>query len=184
MSARFRVFLDACVLFPQTLRDVLLTAAESGLYYPLWSDDVLDEVKKNLIEKRGLTADQTARLRHEMTAAFPDSKVLGYAPLIASMTNHDGDKHVLAAAVRGNAEVIVTENLRHFPTAACDPYDIRPCSADDFLCDLLSVDYERLCAVSRTIERDRRNLPLAEIVGIVGIVAPQFQRGVSFHLGL
>jgi hypothetical protein len=183
MSARFRVFLDACVLFPQTLRDVLLTAAESGLYHPLWSADVLEEVERNLIENRRLTPEQTAHLRSEMTSAFPNSTVSGYAPLIASMTNHDGDKHVLAAAVKGNAEIIVTENLRHFPVEACDPYEIRPCSVDDFLCDLLS-DHERLCEALRTIERDRRNLPIAEIVRIVGIVAPQFQRGISFHLGI
>ncbi len=182
MSARFRVFLDACVLYPQTLRDVLLTAAESGLYYPLWSDDVLDEVERNLIKNRSLTPQQIAHLREQMNGAFPDSTVTGYAPLVASMTNHEGDRHVLAAAVRGNAEVIVTENLRHFPVAGCSPYEIRPCSADDFLCDLLSVGHEQVCDVLRIIERDRRNLSVAEIVRIVGIVAPQFQRGVSFHL--
>lgn len=184
MSARFRVFLDACVLFPQTLRDVLLTAAESGLYFPLWSSDVLDEIERNLIAKRRLTAEQTTHLREEMTRAFPDSIVSGYESLIASMTNHEHDRHVLAAAIWGNAEIVITENLRHFPVEACDPYGIRPCSADDFLCDLLSVDHERLCDALRTIERDRRDLPLAEIVRIVGIIAPQFQRGISFHLGI
>ncbi|HVA27924.1 MAG TPA: PIN domain-containing protein [Candidatus Baltobacteraceae bacterium] len=184
MSARFRVFLDTCVIFPQTLRDVLLTAAEHDLYFPLWSADVLDEMERNLVENRALTQQQTAHLREEMISAFPDSTVSGYQPLIASMTNHEGDRHVLAAAVRGNAEVIVTENLRHFPTAACEPYEIRPCSVDDFLSDLLSVDHERVCDVLRSIERDRRNLPLADLVRVIGIVAPQFQRGVSFHLGI
>lgn len=184
MSARFRVFLDACVLFPQTLRDVLLTAAESGLYYPLWSSGVLDEMERNLIENRGLTREQTAHLRSEMDRAFPESSVSGYEQLIDAMKNHEGDRHVLAAAVRGNAETIVTENLRHFPKAACDPYEIGPCSVDDFLCDLLSVDHERMCEVLRTLERDRRGLPVADIVRIVGIVAPQFQRGISFHLGI
>lgn len=184
MSARFRVFLDTCVIFPQTLRDVLLTAAEHDLYFPLWSPDVLDDMERNLIAKRGLTAQQTAHLREKMISAFPDSTVSGYQSLVASMTNHQGDRHVLAVAVRGNAEVIVTENLRHFPTAACEPYEIRPCSVDDFLSDLLSVDHERICDVLRSIERDRRNLPLAAIVRIIGIVAPQFQRGVSFHLGI
>ncbi len=184
MSARFRVFIDACVLFPQTLRDVLLTAAESGLYYPLWSADVLDELDRNLIENRGLTREQTAHLRGEMNRAFPESRVSGYEPLIATMTNHEGDRHVLAAAIRGNAETIVTENLRHFPKVACDPYEIRLCSVDEFLSDLLSVDHERMCEVLRTLERDRRGLPVADIVRIVGIVAPQFQRGISFHLGI
>ncbi len=184
MSARFRVFLDACVLLPQTLRDVLLTAAESGFYFPLWSEDVLDEMERNLIDKRGLTPQQTAHLREEMLRAFPDSTLSDYGSLIASMTNPEHDRHVLAAAVRGNAEIIVTENLRHFPAEACDPHEIRPCSVDDFLSDLLSLDHERLCEVLRTIERDRRNLPLAEIVRIIGIIAPQFQRAVSFHLGI
>lgn len=184
MSAQFRAFLDTCVLFPQTLRDVLLTAAESGLYHPLWSAHVLDELERNLIENRGLTRNQTSRLREEMNGAFPDSCVTDYEQLIDAMTTHFGDRHVLAAAVRGNAETVVTENLRHFPQAACDPYEIRPSSVDDFLCDLLSVDHERMCEVLRTLERDRRSLPIEEIVRIVGIVAPQFQRGISFHLGI
>lgn len=184
MSARFRVLLDTCVLFPQTLRDVLLTAAESGLYYPLWSTGVLDELERNLIEDRGLTQEQTAHLRTEMEGAFPDSTVTGYESLIDSMSNHEGDRHVLAAAVRGNAEVIVTENLRHFPDNACEPYGITPCPVDDFLSDLLSVGHGRMCDVLRIIERDRRNLPITELVRIVGIVAPKFQRAVSFHLGI
>jgi hypothetical protein len=184
MSARFRVFLDACVLFPQTLRDVLLTAAESGLYYPLWSSTVLDEVEQNLLENRGLTREQTTRLRGEMNRAFPESNVSGYEQLIGAMNNHEGDRHVLAAAIRGNAETIVTENLRHFPKAACDPYEVRPCSVDDFLTDLFSVDHERVVEVLRTLERDRRGLPVTEILRIIGIVAPQFQRVISFYLGI
>jgi len=183
MSSRFRVFLDTCVLFPQTLRDVLLTAAESELYFPLWSSSVLDELERNLIEDRGLTRQQTNRLREAMISAFPESIVSGYQALIPAMKNHEGDRHVLAAAVRGSATVIVTENLRHFPTVACEPYEIRPRSVDEFLSELLSLDRDRVCDVLRSIARDRKNLPLAEIVRLIGIVAPHFQRAISFHLG-
>jgi hypothetical protein len=86
----FPSFLDTCVLFPQTLRDVLLTAADSGLFFPLWSSDLVDEMERNLIENRGLTRQQTAHLREEMIGAFPDSTILGYEPLIPTMTNHEG----------------------------------------------------------------------------------------------
>jgi hypothetical protein len=184
MTSRSRVFLDTCVLFPQTLRDVLLTAAESGLYLPLWSSSVLDELERNLIEDRGLTPRQATRLREAMIGALPDSTVSGYHYLIPAMTNDGGDRHVLAAAVLGGAEIIVTENLRHFPAAACEPHNIRPRSVDDFLSGLLSADHERVCVVLRSIERDRKNLPLAEIVRLIGIVAPRFVRGVSFYLGI
>jgi hypothetical protein len=108
-------------------------------------------MERNLIENRGLTREQTAHLRGEMDRAFPESSISGYEQLIDAMKNHEGDHHVLAAAIRGNAETIVTENLRHFPKAACDPYGIRPCSVGDFFCDLLSVDHERMCEVLRNL---------------------------------
>jgi hypothetical protein len=74
-----------------------------------------------------------------MSRSFPDALVTGYESLVDGMTNHPKDRHVLAAAVRANAEVIVTFNLRDFPEPALKPYDIAAIHPDDFLLDQLAV---------------------------------------------
>lgn len=151
LTANFPVLLDACVLYPAALRDTLLRAAERDLYTPLWSDDVLEEVRRNLVgEGKGkITPAQWEHLREQMTLAFPSAAVTGYRNLIEAMTNDHGDRHVVAAAVRGHADVIVTANLRHFRAEALAPYGIEPKSPDDFLLDLSSINAKAMAIILR-----------------------------------
>ncbi|MFI9008523.1 PIN domain-containing protein [Actinosynnema sp. NPDC053489] len=134
----FPVFLDTCVLLKPYLCDTLLSIAESGIYRPLWSAGVLAELERNLL-KRGASVDQVAHRIDQMSRHFPDARVAGYEDLIDSMENHPNDRHVLAAAVRGAAEVLVTENLKDFPAAALERYDVVAVHQDDFLQDQLEL---------------------------------------------
>ena len=68
-----------------------------------------------------------------MKLVFPDAMVTGYDKLIASMTNHPKDRHVLAAAVRCGAHAIVSDNVKHFPKESLADYDLECLTADDFL---------------------------------------------------
>ena len=77
-----------------------------------------------------------------MRRAFPLAVVDGYQPLMPAMTNDPKDRHVLAAAVRGEAALIVTADLRDFPPVALDPFDIEAISPDDFLLDQLDLDQQ------------------------------------------
>jgi predicted nucleic acid-binding protein len=138
--ANFPVVLDACVLYPAVLRDTLLRAAERDLYLPYWSDAILAEMHRNLVADGRLGAERAAYLVAEMTRAFPDAAVTGYEPLVPAMRNDPKDRHVLAAAVKARAQVIVTANLRDFPAAALDGYDVEAKHPDQFLLDLLSID--------------------------------------------
>jgi predicted nucleic acid-binding protein len=140
LIANFPVVLDACVLYPAALRDTLLRAAEYDLYTPYWSAQILDEVCRNLIKNGRFSPGQGEYLVVEMTRAFPDAAVVGYEPLIAVMENEPKDRHVLAAAVKVRAQVIVTANLLDFPESALAGYTLKAKSPDDFLLDLLSVD--------------------------------------------
>jgi hypothetical protein len=136
------VVLDACVLYPLPLRDTLLRVARQNLYAVRWSNRILDEVSRNLIEDRRASPEQAASLIDAMTRAFGDAEIpeAEIAALEPEMTNEPGDRHVLAAAVASDdAEAIVTLNLRHFPVAACEPFGIEVVHPDAFLCDL----YER-----------------------------------------
>lgn len=115
-----RVVLDTCVLFPNYLRDTLLRMAEAELYEPLWSADILEELRRNIAEK--VTAEKAKALVETMAGAFPDSLVGGYEKLVPTMTNDPPkDRHVLAAAVGGQAHAVVTLNVKDFPAAAADP---------------------------------------------------------------
>ncbi|GAA1349163.1 hypothetical protein GCM10009595_07560 [Falsarthrobacter nasiphocae] len=74
-----------------------------------------------------------------MQLSFPTAMVEGFDDLTDSMTNDPKDRHVLAAAVRGIAELIVPSNVKDFPRAACAPYDIDVRTPDDFLTDQLDL---------------------------------------------
>jgi predicted nucleic acid-binding protein len=134
----FPAFLDTCVLYPAYLADTLLRLAEASAYRPLWSADVLAELRRNVIE-RGIPPDKVDRRIALMTRSFPDALVTGYESLVEGMANDPKDRHVLAAAVRANAEVLVTFNIRDFLEPALKPYDIVAVHPDEFLLDQLDL---------------------------------------------
>ncbi|HEX4809322.1 MAG TPA: PIN domain-containing protein [Bryobacteraceae bacterium] len=125
MTSDFLVVLDACVLVPAPLRDLLLRLAEHPrLYVPRWSDEIMREVVRTLESGIGLGPEKTGYLVSELGKHFGDAWVTGYELLIGSMTNDPKDRHVLAAAARCGAQAIVTYNARHFPVSALEPWGI------------------------------------------------------------
>ncbi|MFI6285528.1 PIN domain-containing protein [Streptomyces sp. NPDC051018] len=108
---------DANVLYPSTLRDVLIRVAPAGIVQAKWTDQILDETFRNLKKNRpDLDPGKLDRTRERMSGAVRDVLVKGYEPLIEVVDLPDpDDRHVLATAIRAKAQVIVTSNLRHFP---------------------------------------------------------------------
>lgn len=131
----FVVVYDACVLYPSTLRDLLIRVAQTGLVQAKWTEKILDEVFENLKENRPeLDPDKLSRTRELMIGAVRDCLVKGYEPLINGLDLPDpNDRHVLAAAIRARAQLIVTSNLRDFPADNLRQYDVEAGSPDDFL---------------------------------------------------
>ena len=121
-------FLDANVLYPATLRSVLMYLANTELFRALWSDAVNREWMAALARDRpDLSAAAIMRVRDLMKAHVAHAVVSGYEHLIATVTLPDpDDRHVLAAAIHGGASVIVTANLKDFPPEALAPYNNRP----------------------------------------------------------
>jgi len=117
----FTAFLDTNALYGEYLCDTLLRLAEAGTYQPQWSAGVLEELERNLVEKAGLVGDAAQRRISEMQRAFPGAEVRGYEGLVESMTCDLKDRHVLAAAVRGQSEVPVTFNGDDFPEDSTRP---------------------------------------------------------------
>lgn len=148
---------DACVLYPFHLRNVLIQCAFDGLVGARWTDDIHAEWMRNLAANsphRPLSRFETTR--ELMKAALPDADVADYQALIPGLSLPDpDDRHVLAAAIAGEASIIVTWNLKDFPVSALQPHGIVCISPDDFLIDLYSA---HLDALLDSVRRARQNL--------------------------
>jgi predicted nucleic acid-binding protein len=158
----FTAVIDACVLVNAALRDTILRAAESeqfGLRIA-FSEDILDEVHRTLTGALGIPVQSADRLVDTIRDAFDDALVEGYEALIPAMTNHPKDRHVLAAAVRTRGSVIVTANLSHFKSEACDPYDIEVRSPDDFLLTLWNINPIAMAALLKDQAADLHSPPM------------------------
>ena len=111
-----RCVLDASILYQDVLRNLLLWIAAEGGLDPVWTERILEETGCNLLENEVLKDEQWESLRAAMLASFPDAMVDQDAvdAIEGEMPNHEDDRHVLAAAVVGDAEIVLTDNLRHF----------------------------------------------------------------------
>lgn len=155
----FSALLDTCVLVPSILRDLLLELGTGPAYRPVWSDRIEEELGRTVSElrrRRGRDEDETQayviRLLHQMNAALPDARVTvqpSWEKGIGGSPDPD-DAHVIAAAVAGRADVIVTFNLKDFPDDAL-PGDLFSQSPDDFLMDLWGLDQDRIFNAIDTI---------------------------------
>ncbi|MGI8858109.1 MAG: PIN domain-containing protein [Thermomicrobiales bacterium] len=163
MSATFGAVLDANVLIPMALCDTLMHAAIYGLYHPLWTDRILAEVERNLVANGLATAERAQRRIRKMIESQPHAMVTGYANLIRSMTNDAKDRHVLAAAVRADARIVVTFNGKDFPATSLAEYDIEAQSPDDFLLHLSTMKPNVIAKVIREQAATLKRLPNPDI---------------------
>jgi predicted nucleic acid-binding protein len=140
-SALFTAVLDANVLYPVLVRDVLLSLAHADLYSAKWTVTIRDEWVRSLLrDKPGMDAKVRAAAQ-AMEEAIPDCLVDGYEALIPSLSLPDpDDRHVLAAAIVGHADAIVTFNERDFPEDAVAAYGIEVQTPDEFVLNQLMLD--------------------------------------------
>jgi predicted nucleic acid-binding protein len=130
--------LDACVLVPMVLCDTLLRLAEQpALYRPLWSEQILAEVARVLKSQFHKSKEQISWRLEAMRQAFPDATAIFPIELLRAtecIPDKD-DRHVLAAAISAHANVIVTQNVRHFPAACLAKFGVQCQTSDEFLID-------------------------------------------------
>lgn len=159
----YPVVLDACVLYPSFLRDLLIRLGLTGLYQPKWSAIIEDEWQRNLLADRtDLTQEQVQRTATLMNKAVPDAMITGFEPLIDSIALPDvDDRHVVAAAVRSHAEIIVTLNLKDFPTPELDTFGIEALHPDDFIMDLFDLNCALVLSAVSTQRSNLRNPPMS-----------------------
>ena len=177
----FLVVMDAHVLVPAVLCDFLLRAASADMYRLVWTEDILDEVRRTLIIDLGKSEAQANRRIAAMKAAFPDALITQHPRLISAMTNDPKDRHALAAAVTSGAQVIVTSNMRDFPAESLTSFSIEAQTPDQYLMDLLDLDHEQVTNVLGQQARALRNPPktVNDILNELARFAPNFV--VQYH---
>lgn len=144
----FVVVYDACVLYPAHIRDFLLRLATTDLFQAKWSEGILDETFEAIVARHPEHASRLARTRRLMGDAVRDGLVEGYEPLIDSLELPDpDDRHVLAVAIRCQAQVIVTFNSRDFPAHRLEPYGVEAQTPDEFVQNLLDLAPETVVDV-------------------------------------
>lgn len=167
---RFTVFLDACTLAGALKRNLLLSLAEAEFFRLRWSGEVLSEAERaieQILRDKGVpdATDRAQRARHAMEDAFEDALVTnyeGFLPVAAGLPDPD-DAHVLAAALKTNASMIVTENLKDFPPHVLSALNIEAKCADHFVADTVLLDEARAVAAIRKMrERFKRPEKTAE----------------------
>ena len=139
-SARYTAILDANVLYPQLVRDTLLSLAVERLYHARWSATIHDEWTRNLAKDRPELAARLPQVVQLMNASVPDCLVTQYEKLATAIELPDpNDRHVVAAAIAGHADAIVTFNTKDFPAAVLQPYGIEVQHPDEFLMNQLQL---------------------------------------------
>jgi hypothetical protein len=136
----YTALFDASVLHPWALCHLELELAEAGFYRPVWTAEILEETKRSILRRRPqLHEERVGKRIAAMRFAFDDAEIP--APMVeaqlaavpASVPDHD--RHVVAAAVAGRADVLVTSNRRHFPADDLAAVGLLVESPDDFLID-------------------------------------------------
>lgn len=137
--------LDANVLYPLSLRDYLLNLAVEGLYDPIWTPEIHDEWIRNLLLNRpDLKRKQLEATRKAMDKAFPGANVTNVQSIANRLTLPDpDDRHVLAAAIKAEAQVIVTANLKDFQGAVLAQHNIRAEHPDSFILSCIEQDHKK-----------------------------------------
>lgn len=133
--SRFVVIYDSCVIYPAPLRDLLMRLALTDLYQAKWTKDIHKEWIRSLLKNRpDLTKERLDSIRSKMDLNVRDCIVEEYEELIEGLKLPDvNDRHILAAAIKANAQTIVTYNLSDFPSSALSRYEIDAQHPDEFL---------------------------------------------------
>lgn len=161
-SVRYKAVLDTNVIFPIVIRDLLFWFAHYDLYTPKWSKIIFDEWKSVMIRK-GVESSQAEKRINIANLAFPDALVLNYEGLIDNLNLPDkDDRHVLAAAIKVNANIIVTNNLKDFPDDYLDSFGLKAVCADDFLTDIIDLNPKIALQAFKDLVLNRKNPAMDE----------------------
>ncbi len=142
-----QVVLDANLLYPFQLRNLLVQFGVDSVIAPRWTAHINEEWVSNLVEAGRAPRERLLLTIELMNSALPEAEVQGWEVHMQGLTLPDpDDRHVLAAALASGAKKILTMNLRDFPTSAVAPHGVAAVHPDSFLCGLHDADPELIRA--------------------------------------
>lgn len=147
--ARYTALLDACVLYPLAMTDALMSLATAGLYAAKWTTRIETEWIAALEERRPDLRGRLEFRRDQMREAIPDWEIpeAAWQACAGGLRLPDPDDvHVLAAALAGHVDCIVTANLKDFPVEDVEPLGIEVIHPDPFI--VAQWDLDPLVAVA------------------------------------
>lgn len=149
-----RILLDACILYPTIMREVLMGAASAGAFEPLWSARILEEWRRAAArlspDQARVAGVEIALLRTKWPKAEINTDTLDHQDLWLPDEN---DIHVLAAAIAGDADTIMTRNLKDFPTRILAKYQITRRDPDGFLVEFAHENRPAMMRVAKHIQQ-------------------------------
>jgi hypothetical protein len=161
-SVRFTAVLDTNVIYPVIIRDLLFWFAHYDMYTPKWSKHIFDEWK-DVMKKKGVSPEESEKRVQKANDAFPDALVQNYDGLIEHLSLPDlKDCHVLAAAIKINAHVIVSNNVKHFPEKVLEGFGLKIKTADDFLTDIIDLNADTAIEAFKEMVLNKKNPELDE----------------------
>ena len=141
-SAKFIAVLDTNVVYPIEIRDLLFWFAHFELFTPKWSKHIFDEWRR-IMKEKGINDNEISKRVSNAERAFPDAFVTNYDNLIEALALPDkNDRHVMAAAIKTNANVIVTNNLKDYPNDYLQSFGLTAKKPDDFLTDIIDLNHK------------------------------------------
>ena len=161
-SVRFTCVLDTNVIYPIEIRDILFWFASYDLFTPKWSNHIFSEWE-DVMRRKDISEEEIKKRVGKAQLAFPDALVDNYEPLVESLTLPDeNDRHVLAAAIKTNANIIVTNNVKDFPAEYLASFGLTVKTADDFITDTIDLNNDVALEAFRMMVMNRTNPDLDE----------------------
>lgn len=158
-----RIFVDTNVLFPFSVMDLMLALTEDGIHEVLWSDALLDEWERVIVRQQRRSPESAAGITAVIREYFADSEVpeRSYAHLVDEMPSDDpDDRRHIAAAIAGQAEVIVTWNISDFPVGPLGELGLRVMDPDQYLQELVGEVPGEVVATVVRLSNEKRRPPL------------------------
>jgi len=183
IHANFGAILDSCVLANQSVCDLFLRLAETPrLYVPRWNEEILNEVKRTH-SKLNWPPNLADSWQQAVRTHFPESLIIGYEKFIDVVKNDEKDRHITATALKSHCEVIVTFNLKHFPSDILSEHNLHAEHPSEFLINLYNIDggvfVSKLVGIA-----EQRQIPMNRVLGTLSKSIPDFTDFISDSVGL
>lgn len=180
-SVRFTSVVDTNVIYPIETRDILFWFAFYDLFTIKWGKHVFTEWQ-NVMRRKGISEVEIRKRIQRANDAFPDALVNNYDGLIEHLSLPDpNDRHVLAAAIKTNANLIVTNNLKDFPNTYLAKFGLKAMNADDFLTDLIDINTTDALMAFKQMVLNRTN-PYMDEYRVISILRKQGLKNTANYL--